>query len=120
MLKKTCGIRYRQCQKFSLSSNQNLTVLGSNKKPIKLSASPINSYRSSKTFKDDSSSANSSTQTWPIIIGSVFLLCLALAIIFGKEEPLDIFSTEVLQEFEEKINSTFQLEKQSRNRNDAK
>ena len=104
------GVAYPQQQQFSSSSNQQLFLLQKSSKPIKLSTSPINNYKSTKTFNDDISSKAPASK-WPLIVGSALLSVLILVMLFSKGEPLDIFSTEVLGQFEEKITSTLQLDK---------
>ena len=79
--------------------------------PIKLSSSPIKNYKTTKTFKDDIDKTGKYVPKPPIIIGSIFLLGLVLVMVFGSEEPLDLFSTETLGKFEERTNSTVQLDK---------
>jgi len=79
--------------------------------PIKLSSSPIKNYKTTKTFKDDNNETRKYVLKPPIIVGSIFLLGLVVVMVFGSEEPLDLFSTETLGKFEERINSTVQLAK---------
>jgi len=99
------------CQPFSLSSDKQLLLYQKDDMPIKLSSSPIKNYKTTKTFKDDNNETRKYGLKPPIIVGSIFLLGLVVVMVFGSEEPLDLFSTETLGKFEERINSTVQLAK---------
>ena len=96
-------------QQFSSNANQNVIHLQRNDEPIKLSTSPIKNYKTTKTFRDVNIGTKTSGSMRPIFIGLTFLLALTYVMFFVQGEPLDLFSTEVLSQFEEKINAKLQL-----------
>ena len=69
--------------------------------PIKLSSSPISDYKTSKTFGDQEIKKGDVSKR--LIFGCGFLTVLIYVMVCFNDEPMDLFSTEILDQLEEKL-----------------
>ena len=102
--------KLKRWAQFSTNSNQLSIPLQKDDQPVHLSSSPLKDYKTTKTFGDENAGQPANVSNRPIIIGTILLSVLAYVMFFVEGESLDLFSTETLNELQEKINSKLDLQ----------
>eukprot|EP00112_Aurelia_sp_Birch-Aquarium-sp1_P021333 Seg5714.3 transcript_id=Seg5714.3/GoldUCD/mRNA.D3Y31 product="hypothetical protein" protein_id=Seg5714.3/GoldUCD/D3Y31 len=94
---------------FSTNSKYSKSKKESTGSPIQLSSSPVKDYKTARTFGDTKLQGKFSMT--PIYIGFVLTGILTYVVFFVEGEPLDIFSTEVLEKLEKQVAQNVNVEK---------